>query len=451
MDSIKTAYAYARFSSDLQREESIDAQLRAIREYCEKNGIRILREFKDEAVSAKSDKRPSFQDLFGLIEESPADFVIVHKLDRFARNRFDAAIYRSKLKKAGMRLISVLEPIDDSPESIIMEGMLEAMNEYYIANLSREVKKGMRENALKGKRSGAHAPTGYDAVDQRLVPNADASRVKTVFKLYTEGKPQREITKATGFPDYMISHIVRNEAYLGTLIIGETRCENAHEPLIDPYTWEQAQKRVHNASMNAANKAKRTYLLSGLLVCGVCGKALCGQPSTGYEYYGCKTKGCRRYRKAELEKRVVDWLSESLAPTSELKARIYDLVNSRGDNREEIEKAKKERIIISGRINSLITAVQYAPSEEEVRIIMQEVKKLRDQMPEVPSLIERVSREQTDAFCDRFFNLKGKTPEEQKIILHRALKRITVFPDHLILDTGIEGGASIIVTKRGVQ
>lgn len=82
---------------------------------------------------------------------------------------------------------------------------------------------------------------------------------------------------------------------------------------------------------------------------------------------------------------------------------------------------------------------------------MQEVKKLRDQMPEVPSLIERVSREQTDDFCDRFFNLKGKTPEEQKIILHRALKRITVFPDHLILDTGIEGGASIIVTKRGVQ
>lgn len=451
MDNIKTAYAYARFSSDQQREESIDAQFRAIREYCDKNAIRILREFRDEAVSAKSDKRPSFQDMFCLIEESPADFVIVHKLDRFARNRFDAAIYRSKLKKAGMRLISVLEPIDDSPESIIMEGMLEAMSEYYIANLAREVKKGQRENALKGKRSGAPAPTGYDAVDQRLVPNSDAPRVKTVFRLYTEGRSQRDIMDATGFPDYMIYHIVRNEAYLGTLIIGGTRCENAHEPLIDRDTWEQAQNRVHRSSMNAANKAKRTYLLSGLLVCGICGKALCGCPSTKYAYYGCRSAGCKSYRKEDLEKRVIDSISESLAPTSELKARIFDMINDRTNNREEIKKAEQERIIISGRINSLITAVQYAPSEEEVRIIMDQVKKLRDQMPEVPHMIERVSREDTDAFCDLFFDLKNKTPEEQKIILHRALKKIIVFPDHLVLDTGIEGGASIIVTKRGVQ
>ena len=105
---MKTAYVYARFSSDNQREESIDAQLRAINEYCETNDIRILRIFKDEAQSARTAKRPAFQELFGLIKENPSDYLIVHKLDRFARSRADAAFYRSKLKEAGMKLVSVL-------------------------------------------------------------------------------------------------------------------------------------------------------------------------------------------------------------------------------------------------------------------------------------------------------------------------------------------------------
>ena len=132
---MKTAYAYARFSSDNQREESITAQLRAIHEYCNTHDIRILQEFKDEAFSARTDKRPAFQELFARVKERPADYLIVHKLDRFARNRYDAAFYRKILKDAGMRLVSVLERLDDTPESIIMEGLLESMNEYYSANL----------------------------------------------------------------------------------------------------------------------------------------------------------------------------------------------------------------------------------------------------------------------------------------------------------------------------
>lgn len=448
---MKTAYAYARFSSDNQREESIDAQLRAIREYCDREGVTILREFVDEAFSARTDRRPAFQRVFALIQDAPADMLVVHKLDRFARNRYDAAFYRAKLKEAGMKLVSVLEKLDDSPESIIMEGLLESMNEYYSANLAREVRKGQRENALKGRRNGTRPPTGYDSVDQRLVPNADAQRVRRVFEMYTDGKPQRAIMDETGFPDYMIYHIVRNEAYAGTLVFGDTRVEGAHEAIIDKDTWEQAQKRAHSANMNAANKAKRTYLLSGLLTCGVCGRALCGCPVKKYAYYGCRSKGCKSYRKEELEERVIDELSEALAPTDELKARIFEIANGRVNNQEDIEKAKQARKLLSGRISALLTAVQYAPSEDEVRQIMGEVKKLREQMPEVPQLIEKVSKEQTDAFCDRFFNLKEKTPEEQKAILRRALGKIVVYPDHLDLFTAIEGGGYISVYKGRVK
>lgn len=444
---MKTAYIYARYSSDNQREESIAAQIRAIHEFCDTHDIQIIQEFKDEAQSAKNDKRKDFQRMFSLLEECPVDYVIVHKLDRFARNRFDAAVYRKKLKDKGMKLISVLERIDDTPEAIIMEGLLESMNEYYIANLSREVKKGQRENALNGRRCGARPPVGYDSIDQRLVPNIDAERVRKVFELYTDGKSQKEIMKATGFPDYMIYHIVRNEAYTGTLVFGDTRCENAHEALIDRATWEQAQRRVHRSNMNAANKAKRVYLLSGLLKCGVCGKAMVGQPSTDYAYYGCRGPGCKLIRKEVLEEKVIDELSQALAPTAELKARIYDLINGRINSQEEIKKANEARLRLSKRISSLLSAVQYAESEEDVKTMMAEVKKLREQMPEVPKLIEKVSREDTDKFCDSFFDLKGKTPEEQKAIMNRALDKIVVYPDRLLLYTNIEAGGYIAVTK----
>lgn len=473
---MKTAYVYARFSSDNQREESIDAQLRAIHEYCDLEDITILREFVDEAFSARTDKRPAFQRLFGLIQDAPADLLIVHKLDRFARNRYDAAFYRAKLKECGMKLVSVLERMDDSPESIIMEGLLESMNEYYSANLAREVRKGQRENVLKGRRNGVRPPTGYDSIDQRLVPNADAQRVRRVFEMYADGKPQRAIMDATGFPDYMISHIVRNEAYVGTLVFGDVRCENAHEAIIDRATWEEAQKRVHSASMNAANKAKRTYILSGLLVCGRCGKAMCGCPVKGYSYYGCRTRGCKSIRKELLERSVIESLSECLSPTEDLRNHLYEILRNRESNGETSGEShfaengigipsfriartgeshgqspaelKALKTGIEKRISSLLKAVQYAENEEDVKSLMAEVKKLRAQIPEMPPENVNVRREDVDAFCDKFFRLDGKTPEEQKVILHRALKRITVHVDRFVLDTNIEGGGSIAVNKK---
>ena len=472
---MKTAYAYARFSSDNQREESIDAQLRAIREYCDREGVTILREFVDEAVSARTDKRPAFQQMFWLIQDAPADLLIVHKLDRFARNRYDAAFYRAKLKERGMKLVSVLERMDDSPESIILEGLLESMNEYYSANLAREVRKGQRENALKGRRNGVRPPTGYDSVEQRLVPNADAQRVRRVFEMYTDGKPQRAIMDATGFPDYMISHIVRNEAYVGTLVFGETKCENAHEAIVDRNTWEEAQRRVHTSNRNAANKAKRTYLLSGLLVCGRCGRAMCGCPVKKYSYYGCRSRGCKSIRKEVLEQSVIESLSESLSPTEDLINYIYEILSNRESNAESSREShfssdgigipsfrienesernaqniydlKRLKADIEKRISSLLKGVQYAENEDDVRSLMDEVKKLRAQMPEIPPKNISVRREDVEAFCRKFFQLKDKTEEEQKVILHRALKKITVYDDRFVLDTNIEGGGYIAVYK----
>ena len=448
MGHMKTAYVYARFSSDNQREESIDAQLRAISEYCKKEQISILKVFKDEAFSARTDKRPAFQEMFGLIKEQPADFLVVHKLDRFARSRADAAFYRSKLKEAGMKLVSVLERLDDSPESIIMEGILESMNEYYSANLSRETKKGLKENILNGKRNGGKVPYGYSLIDHHLVPNKDADTVRRIFHLYSEGMGVTEIVKKTRSRINNIRPLLMNEVYLGHLISGENRCENAHEPIIDKETFYACQKRMQDKRMNAANRAKVDYMLAGLITCGVCGKRMIGMSSKGkYYYYSCKTAGCKIYRKDDLEERVIKELDKRFTPTDEIKALFFDMVSKRVNSRVDDDNARKAEYILRQRISKLIDSVQYAETQDDIKAIMEKVNELRRQMPEKVQPKQTVSREECDRFIESFCDIESMDRQEQRLLLRKTIEQIAVKPDEICLFMSIKRGVCIVINE----
>ena len=142
------AVIYARYSSDNQREESIEGQLRECMAYCKKNDITVLRTYIDRAMSAKTDHRPDFQRMIKDSAKGLFDVIIVWKLDRFARNRYDSAHYKAQLRKYGVKVLSATENISDGPEGIILESMLEGMAEYYSAELSEKVIRGHTENAL---------------------------------------------------------------------------------------------------------------------------------------------------------------------------------------------------------------------------------------------------------------------------------------------------------------
>ena len=163
-----TAVIYARYSSDNQREESIEGQIRECTAYAEKNGITIVKHYIDRAISAKTDNRPEFQQMIKDSDKKLFDIVLVWKLDRFARNRYDSARYKTQLKKNGVKLMSATEIISEGPEGIILESVLEGYAEYYSADLSEKVIRGMTENALKGKFTGGAIPFGY-------IINADCS------------------------------------------------------------------------------------------------------------------------------------------------------------------------------------------------------------------------------------------------------------------------------------
>jgi DNA invertase Pin-like site-specific DNA recombinase len=171
--ALSNAVIYARYSSHGQTEQSIEGQLRDCYAYAEREGYKVVGEYIDRAISGRSDDRPDFQRMIADAPKKQYQFVIVWKLDRFARNRYDSAIYKSKLKKHGVKVVSATENISNDPEGIILEGMLESMAEYYSANLSKHVKRGLRESVIKGTYTGGIPPIGYKVIDKKLIIDED--------------------------------------------------------------------------------------------------------------------------------------------------------------------------------------------------------------------------------------------------------------------------------------
>ena len=188
---------YARYSSDNQREESIEGQIRECLEFADRQGINVVANYIDRAFSAKTDDRPDFQ---RMIEDSAKhlfDVVIVWKLDRFARNRYDSARNKAILKKNGVRVVSAKENISDRPEGILLEAMLEGYAEFYSAELSEKVIRGMTENALKCKFNGSQIPYGYSVGNDRKyhIEPTEAKVVQEVYRRYADGEPSTRICK----------------------------------------------------------------------------------------------------------------------------------------------------------------------------------------------------------------------------------------------------------------
>ena len=189
------AVIYARYSSENQREESIEGQMRECYAFAKKNGISVVGEYIDRAFSAKTDRRPDFQRMIKDSAKRNFNLVIVWKLDRFARNRYDSAHYKALLKKNGIKVMSAVERISDGAEGILLESLLEGMAEYYSADLSEKVLRGHTENALKCKYNGGTMPIGYyaDKEQHYVADSLTAPFVLEAFRHYDEGLTMSEI------------------------------------------------------------------------------------------------------------------------------------------------------------------------------------------------------------------------------------------------------------------
>lgn len=339
---------YGRYSTALQREESISAQLRAMKKYCEEKGWTIGKCYMDRACSGATDKRPQFQQMIADSDNHEFDIVLVHQLSRFARSRYDSNIYKNKLRKNGVRLCSVLERIDNSPESILLEGLLEAINEFYVANIARESMKGMKENAYKALYNGGCPGLGYnvDETKHLVINEEEAKIVAMIFGMYIAGYSCRCIaallnedgyrTKAGNqFTVCSVRTILRNEKYTGVYIYNKRaaksydhkrpcrdkpadeiiRIEGGIPAIVSRDVWEAAQNRRMNKSGRLVI-TKAMHQLSGKIRCGICGSAMQGtirhrKGKEPFRNYVCRTKPaeCDNFKEIDsdsLERCIID-------------------------------------------------------------------------------------------------------------------------------------------------
>lgn len=322
---------YLRFSSERQREQSIEGQLRDCRAYCKMNRYRITAIYVDRATTARKDveKRLHFQEMIRDSEKRPWEYVVVWKLDRFARNRTDSALFKFRLRKNGVKVISATESISEKPEGIILEAVLEGMAEFYSADLSQKITRGMRESALKCHSIGGHVPLGYKIEDHKLVINpATAHIVQEAFELYANGETVADIcrmfnakgyrtAKGVEFNRNSFKSMFRNKRYIGVYTYKDIEVEDGVPAIIDKELFETVGRRLSkNAEAPARGKAKVDYLLAGKLFCGHCGGSMNGESGTSktgaiYNYYTCYT----RKRKHACDKKPLkkDWIEYIVA------------------------------------------------------------------------------------------------------------------------------------------
>jgi site-specific DNA recombinase len=496
MKNMKKAVIYARYSSDNQREESIDAQIRGIKEYAEKNNIQIVRVYTDEARSATIDNRPSFLQMINDSKLGGFDLVIVHKLDRFARNRYDSAFYRRELKKNGVQIISVTENLDDSPESIILESVLEGMAEYYSRNLAREVMKGMKETAYQCKHTGGKPPLGYDVgKNKKYVINAhEAEAVRLMFEMYANGAGYVQIINGlrqggyktqTGraFGKNSIHDILKNEKYRGVYIFNRSeqkingkrnhrknkkeediiKIEGGMPRIIDDETWKLVQAKMSN-NKKGAYSAKEVYLLSGLIYCAKCGGAMTGTRRRAgrnkdlYISYECstrkRTKGCdmKAVNRDYVENIVIEHLEKNIFSPDALNKLVIKISQYAAAQNKEINQDIKlftnQLTGVQTEINNIVNAIaagMFHPAMKEKMDELETKKAILTMKIEEAKLQAQAhapTEEMIRKYLQKDADIKNKSLEEQKRIIQTYVKKVVVYENTIDVATivTLDGG-----------
>jgi DNA invertase Pin-like site-specific DNA recombinase len=376
------AVIYARYSSDNQRDASIDQQVKACEQYARDQRMEIVRIYADRALTGKTDKRPDFLRMIRDSARQDFQFVIVYSLDRFSRNKYDSAIYKQKLKENGVRVLSAMEHITDDPTGVLMESILEGFAQYYSDELSQKIHRGLKDNAEKAIVNGS-VPLGYrrGADGHAEIVPEEAETVREIFRRVSEGEVliriiedlnRRGITTKRGglWNKSSFNKLLSNERYIGVYTYKETRIEGGFPSIVDKELFDSVQTHVQ-AKPNARGGTKRrkckadTYLLTGKLYCGECDSPMSGisgksQADEPYHYYICTKKryekACHKHnvRRDEIERQItqemrnlldddelLEWMADQAVAHLESERDTAELEDVRAKLKEATRKRDK--------------------------------------------------------------------------------------------------------------
>lgn len=384
------AVIYARYSSHSQRDVAIEQQVAACKRFAEKNGIKVVTVYEDRAMTGTNDRRPGFQKMMKDAEKGGWNYVIVYSLDRFARDRYDSAVYKRQLKNCGVKVLSAMENISDDPSGVLMESLLEGLAEYYSKELSQKIRRGMEDNASKCMVNGS-VPLGFvrGSDGRYAIEEAEAATVLEIFNRVRAGEPFAVIIdslnargirtkKGKVWNKSSFGRILSNERYTGVYIYGDTRIEGGVPQIISPELFCAVQATLHtkrNPRSGGSPQRRRrdngTYLLTGKLFCGKCKSPMIGisgksQAATPYYYYVCKTRRsdhtCDKamIRRDLIEHRITQALKEYMLTDEGISALAdaaveYQRQSSANAEADALERRLKE---ITQAIGNLLAAME---------------------------------------------------------------------------------------------
>ena len=433
------AVIYARYSSHAQREESIEGQLRVCYDYALREGIQVLREYIDKAISGTTDDRPAFQRMIKDSASHSFDAVLLYSVDRFARDRYAAATYRHELKRNGVRIISVTQPLDDSPESILLEALLEGLAEYYSANLSRGIKRGMYENALKCQYTGGAYSLGYtvDPVTKHFVEEpVSANTVREIFSMYADGKTIMEIvrycnqqgyrtSKGQPFSRNSLSKMLRNKRYIGYYIYKDIEIEGGMPAIVDPELFESVQRRLKmNHKARSRAKSDVDFILTG---------------GEKYYYYSCRNHGQQCIKQNEkkdvIEDAIMDYITCQFLTDENIDKIADKIIEMLGSDSEKaiIAGIKNERKEVERKAHNIVDMIADGKGTD---MLVENLRDLERRIDDLDMQLAKAEFEQNYITKDMivFFFRQFQDGEADTIGLRRRLINALVQSIH-IFDT----------------
>ena len=476
-----TAVIYARYSSDSQREASIEGQLRDCKDYAEKNGITVVGTYIDRAYSAKTDDRPDFQRMIKDSAKKIFDVVLVWKLDRFARNRFDAVNYKYQLEKNGVHLVSAMEPISQGPEGIMVESMLIGMAEYYSAELALKVARGERENALQCKYNGGVVPLGFTIGKEDRLYHIDpetAPIVQEIFTRYADGEPAEKIAASlnerglrtrTGKPFVKNSffQIFRNRRYIGEYRYKDIVTPGGIPAIVDKDLFDRVQQRFEQNRIAHGRPAKEdvSYLLTTKLFCGKCGTLMGGESGTshmGNTYYYYKCGNAKRHgkahcdlkaiRKEPLERFVVDTAIKVIF-SDEIIERLIDLVmDAQQKENTRLPVLKDQLRDTEKRLANLLEAIEQGILTPTTKQRLDELEARKEALN--TSILEEelkkpvLTREWIRFWLEKFRKGDVGSTEHQRQIIDTFVNSVYVFDDRVVLNFNFTDDAKTVTREE---
>lgn len=452
---MKTAVIYAKYSSDNQTEQSIEGQLRVCEQYAKNNDILILKTYIDRAMTGTNDNRPDFQQMIKDSASKEWQNIIVYKLDRFSRNKYETAKYKKILKDNGVKLLSAMENIPDTPEGIILESLLEGMAEYYLAELSQKVKRGMNETRLKGNFTGGNLIYGYKVENHKIIINEEqAEVVRYIYEQYALGVYVKDIiadltekhifNHGNPFARNTIYNILKNEKYSGVYRFNNQTFENMYPQIVSTEIYEKVRQKT-NQNKYGKRSVEVVYLLRNKLKCGYCGEPIsaeCGTTSQGKKrrYYKClgkkrHTTNCNKQtiRKEILEDLVIKILIEQLNSPKTLDKIVNNILKvqeSEDCGNILLTSLNKEKIETQKILDNIMKAVEQGVINNTTNKRMIELeKKLEDIERQIIVEKSKTNFKLTKEDIFNYFNDALKL--EPQLLINYLVKQIILYDDKM--------------------